>query len=233
MSTRVRSALKITALLLFLVGVVLLFRFPSLGQYVSIAYLQATIDNLDPVAARLAYLGIYIVGTVLLLPGTLMSFVGAVLFGVIEGTIYTWIGATIGAVLAFQMAKSLGRGFVEGLLGGRLAALDERLREHGFTSLLVIRLVPLFPFSGLNFGCGLTSIRFSDYLLATMVGILPGTFVYQFLFARFGRKILEEGFAWEDLLDPMLALALGLFIAFIVAGKMLSTRLKRKASPTQ
>jgi uncharacterized membrane protein YdjX (TVP38/TMEM64 family) len=131
-----------------------------------------------PLVVPLLYIAIYVVGTVCLLPGTVLSFAGSRLFGLFEATLYTWIAATIGATLAFLLAKLLGRDFVDQLLGGRLEALDERLKRHGFTGLLILRLVPLFPFNGINFGSGLTSIRLVDYVLATAIGILPGTFVY-------------------------------------------------------
>jgi uncharacterized membrane protein YdjX (TVP38/TMEM64 family) len=106
---------------------------------------------------------IYIaVGTVALSPGTVLSVAGAVQFGPYEGTLYTWIGATIGATLAYWMARVLGRDFVERRFGGRFAAFDQRIREHGFTGLLIIRLLPLFPFNAVNFGSGLTGIRLRD-----------------------------------------------------------------------
>jgi uncharacterized membrane protein YdjX (TVP38/TMEM64 family) len=123
----------------------------------------------------------------------------------------------------------LGRDFVERLFGGRFAAFDQRIREHGFTGLLLIRLLPVFPFNAVNFGCGLVGIRLRDYVLATAIGIVPGTFVYQFLFAKFGRKILTEGLQLEYLRDPELWLALGLFGGFIIIGKWLSNRISKKA----
>jgi uncharacterized membrane protein YdjX (TVP38/TMEM64 family) len=96
---------------------------------------------------------------------------------------------------------------------------------------LIIRLVPVFPFNAVNFGCGLTGIRLRDYVLATAIGIVPGTFVYQFLFAKFGRKILTEGFRLEYLRDPQLWLALGLFVAFVIVGKWLSDKIFKKPPP--
>ena len=86
----------------------------------------------------------------------------------------------------------LGRDFVERLFGGRFAAFDQRIREHGFTGLLIIRLLPVFPFNAVNFGCGLTGMRLRDYILATAISIVPGTFVYQYLFAKFGRRVPTE-----------------------------------------
>ena len=74
----------------------------------------------------------------------------------------------------------------------------------------------------------IAGIRLRDYVLATAIGIVPGTFVYQFLFAKFGRKLLTEGFQLAYLKDPQLWLALGLFAGFVIAGKWLSNKLSRK-----
>jgi uncharacterized membrane protein YdjX (TVP38/TMEM64 family) len=221
--------LKLAVFVGFLAGAVYFFRCTERGREITPELVLDTIEGFDPLTARLLYMLLYIVGTVLLLPGTALSFAGAVLFGAYEGTLYTWIGATIGATLAFLVAKLLGRDFVEQLFGGRFAAFDERLRRHGFKGLLLIRLLPIFPFNAVNFGSGLTRIRLRDYVLATAIGIVPGTFVYQFLFAKFGRRILTEGLRWEYLQDPELWLAFGLFIVFIVIGNWLSKRLAAKA----
>ena len=225
MKPRTASLLKIVLLISFVAGAVGVFRFTSFGQALTPGNLRDLLDEFDPLAKRLLYIGGYILGTVLFLPGTLLSFLGAVLFGFWEGTLYTWIGATLGATAAFLLAKALGRDYVNSLLKGRMQALDERLRAHGFLGLLIMRLVPLFPFNGLNYGAGLTAIRFRDYFLATVIGLLPGIFVYQFLFARLGDKLVSEGFAWSDLWDPALGLALLLFVAFTLAGRCLAKRL--------
>lgn len=222
--------LKLGLLIVFLAAGVYYFRFTERGREVTPEYVLNSIETHGPIAARLIYIAVYIVGTVVLLPGTVLSFAGAVLFGAYEGTLYTWIGATIGATLAYLMARLLGRDFVERLFGGRFAAFDQRLHDHGFTGLLIVRLLPLFPFNAVNFGCGLTGIRLRDYVLATAIGIVPGTFVYQFLFARFGRRILTEGFRVEYLRDPQIWLAIGLFAAFVIAGKWLSKRFTGKSS---
>jgi uncharacterized membrane protein YdjX (TVP38/TMEM64 family) len=225
---RLTMWLKLALLVAFLAAAVYYLRFTEQGREITPDFVLSSIESYGPVAARLIYIAIYIVGTVVLLPGSVLSLAGAVLFGAYEGTLYTWIGATIGATLAYLMARVLGRDFVERLFGGRFAAFDQRIREHGFTGLLVIRLLPLFPFNAVNFGCGLTGIRLRDYILATVIGIVPGTFVYQFLFAKFGRRILTEGLRLEYLADPQLWLAIGLFAAFVIIGKWLSKKIPRK-----
>jgi uncharacterized membrane protein YdjX (TVP38/TMEM64 family) len=225
---RIKSLLKILLLAAFVGAAAYVFGFTDAGRSLT-EHVQVFIETTDPVHARLLYVLLYIVGTVFLLPGALLSFVGAVLFGVWEGTLYTWIGATVGATLAFGLAKALGRDFVDQLLGGKLQALDRRLRERGFVSLLVIRLLPIFPFNGVNFGCGLTSIRTRDYVLATAIGIIPGTFIYQYLFAKLGRKVLDEGFALSDLADIDVLLPIGIFVLFLVITGCLAKALGGKA----
>jgi uncharacterized membrane protein YdjX (TVP38/TMEM64 family) len=225
---RLTTWFKLAVLVGFLVAAVYYFRFTDQGREITPEYVLDSIESHGPVTARLIYVAVYIGGTVAFLPGTVLSFAGAVLFGAYEGTLYTWIGATIGAMLAYLMARLLGRDFVERLFGGSFAAFDQRIREQGFTGLLLIRLLPVFPFNAVNFGCGLVGIRLRDYVLATAIGIVPGTFIYQFLFAKFGRKILTEGLQLEYLRDPELGLALGLFGAFVIVGKWLSNRISKK-----
>jgi uncharacterized membrane protein YdjX (TVP38/TMEM64 family) len=225
---RLATWLKLAVLVGFVAAGVYYFRFTDSGRAITPDYVLRSIESHGPVTARLIYIAVYVLGTVALVPGTVLSFAGAVLFGAYEGTLYTWIGATIGATLAYLMARLLGRDVVEHLFGGRFAAFDQRIREHGFRGLLVIRLLPVFPFNAVNFGSGLTGIRLWDYVLATAIGIVPGTFVYQFLFAKFGRRILTEGLRLEYLADAELWLAIGLFAAFVIVGKWLSGNL----SPT-
>ena len=227
---KLKTWLKLAVLVGFLAGAVYFFRFTERGRQINPQYVLDSIESHGPVTARVIYVVVYILGTVLLLPGTVLSFAGAVLFGAYEGTLYTWIGATIGATLAYLIGRLLGREFIEQLFGGRFAAFDQRIRENGFTGLLIIRLLPLFPFNAVNFGCGLTGIRLRDYVLATAIGIVPGTFVYQFLFAKFGRRILTEGLRLEYLADPEFWLAIGLFAAFVIAGKWLSRKVSGKST---
>jgi uncharacterized membrane protein YdjX (TVP38/TMEM64 family) len=227
---KLKTWLKLAVLVAFLAGSVCFFRFTEQGRQINPQYALDSIESRGPLTARLIYVMVYIVGTVVLLPGTVLSFAGAVLFGAYEGTLYTWIGATIGATLAYLIGRALGREFIEQLFGGRFAAFDQRIREHGFTGLLIIRLLPLFPFNAVNFGCGLTGIRLRDYVLATAIGIVPGTFVYQFLFAKFGRRILTEGLRLEYLKDRELWLAIGLFTAFVIVAKWLSGKVSKKST---
>ena len=91
------------------------------------------------------------------------------------------IASNLGATLAFFAARYLGRDFVKGFLkSGKLAQLDEQIGKSGFKTIFRLRLIPIVPFNGLNFGAGFSAVRYRDYLLASVIGMLPGTFIYTY-----------------------------------------------------
>src|SRR5215471_3424536 len=114
---RLTTWLKLAVLVGFLAVAVYYFRFTDHGREITPEYVLDSIESHGLVTARLIYVAVYIVGTVAFLPGTVLSFAGAVLFGAYEGTLYTWLGATVGSTLAYLMARVLGRDFVERLFG--------------------------------------------------------------------------------------------------------------------
>jgi uncharacterized membrane protein YdjX (TVP38/TMEM64 family) len=218
------SLVKVAVLLALIAGAIGFRFFTDIGRAIQFQAIRDYVNSYPPLMIPLLYIGVYVVGTVLFFPGLALSFAGAALFELFEATLYTWIGATLGATLAFLLARLLGRDFFAQLLAGRLQTLDERLSRNGFFNLLILRLVPLIPFNAINFGAGLTSIHLRDYVLATAIGILPGTFVYQYLFSRFGEA---------NPFDPQLLAALALFMGFTLLGRWLSVKLNTKppASP--
>lgn len=144
---------------------------------------------------------IYVTATVFALPGSVLTIGGGLLFGTLWGTILSWISASLGASLSFLIVRYLGRDFVARFLVRRplLSRLDEKIGTHGFYSVLFLRLVPLFPFNGLNFGLGLTKVSFQNYFWATLLGMLPGTFVYTSLGAAGRHLSLSDPATWTKL----------------------------------
>lgn len=114
------------------------------------------------------------------LPATPLTLAGGALFGPWWGTAFNWMGATLGATGAYLLARALGRDAIRSLLGARAGALDALAGDQAFGSLLRLRLLPIVPFNGLNFGAGLAGVRPGTYVLATALGILPGTAVYTY-----------------------------------------------------
>jgi uncharacterized membrane protein YdjX (TVP38/TMEM64 family) len=173
------ALLRLAALVGLLVGGALLATLTPIGEYLSRDGIGQAVDWLrGSTAAPLIYVAAYAVATALAIPGSVLTLAGGAMFGVVGGTLYTTIGANIGANLAFGIGRLLGRDGVERLAGARLEALDRATENYGFRGLLTLRLIPAVPFNALNFGSGLTAIRWPTYVLATLVGIFPGTLVY-------------------------------------------------------
>jgi len=131
--------------------------------------------------APLLFMAVYAVAAVLFLPGSVLTLAGGALFGPVLGTFYNLTGATIGATLAFLIARYLASDWVADKTGGRLKQLINGVEDEGWRFVAFTRLVPLFPFNLLNYALGLTRIKLSHYLLATYICMLPGAIAYTYL----------------------------------------------------
>jgi len=162
-------------------------------------------------AAPLVFMAIYVLGTVLFLPGSVLTLAGGALFGPVAGTFYNLTGATLGAILAFVVARYLASDWVARKAGGRLKQLIEGVEAEGWRFVAFVRLVPLFPFSLLNYALGLTRIRLSHYIIASYLCMLPGAIAYTYL-GYAGREAVagDPGMIQKGLL----ALALLAIVAF-------------------
>jgi len=165
----------------------------------------------------LVYVGLYASVTVLLLPGTPFTILAGVLFGPVVGSIVALGGATLGATLSFSVGRGIGRSAVEQLSGRRAQAIDAFLAERGFVSMLIVRLVPLFPFNVLNLVSGVTALRFRDYVLATAIGIVPGTV----LLAAAGGSI-------DDPTSPVFIGAVVGFVLLALIGGLVARRMRAR-----
>ncbi|WP_219413699.1 TVP38/TMEM64 family protein [Pseudonocardia nigra] len=129
-------------------------------------------------AGPVLYAGVYTALSLTPAPTTVLSVGAGVLFGLATGLTVVMAGALAGAVAGFGLARVLGRAAVERVDSRRLRALDALLRRRGLLAVIGTRLVPLLPFTTLNYAYGLSAVRFRDYVLGTAVGILPGATAY-------------------------------------------------------
>lgn len=129
------------------------------------------------------YALMYAVATVLFVPGSLLTLGAGAVFGVIEGGIVVLVGASLGAVAAFFLARTVLRRRIQGMAARhpRFAALDRAIAKEGGKIVFLVRLAPIFPFSFINYAFGLTGVRPAAYTLATIVGMIPGVFAYVYL----------------------------------------------------
>lgn len=111
-------------------------------------------------------------------PTSLLSIAAGAVFGLGAGLFSVMVGAVLGATLAFGAVRVLGRDLVRGLENERIEYLDAEVARNGFLAVLLARLVPLFPFSSVNYAFGLTSVPLRSYVAATTIGIIPGATAY-------------------------------------------------------
>jgi uncharacterized membrane protein YdjX (TVP38/TMEM64 family) len=156
----------------------------------------------------LVYMLLYAVGPSFLVPGAVMTIAGGLAFGTTWGSIYSLIGADVGAVVAFGAGRFLGRSFVESVVGPRFETMMKRIARNGFQIILYLRIVPVIPYNALNLLAGATPITFRDYFWASMIGMIPGTILFAFL-----------GDALWHPLSPRFFLALGLIGVSLACGE--------------
>ncbi len=173
--------LKLAALAAILAIAFVSARALGLFHYTDVATLSSAVRALRTQPhVGLLFVGAYALATTLALPGSVLTIAGGAIFGFGKGTVLNWLGATIGATLAYLLARALGLDAVRRLLGRRADRLDALAGAHGFTAVLRLRLIPAVPFNLLNFAAGLAGVPFRDYLLGTMLGLLPATAVYTY-----------------------------------------------------
>jgi uncharacterized membrane protein YdjX (TVP38/TMEM64 family) len=160
----------------------------------------------------LVFMLIYATATVLFLPGSILTLAGGALFGPLAGTLYNLTGATMGATLAFLVARYLASEWAARKAGNRVKLLMKGVEDEGWRFVAFTRLVPLFPFFILNYALGLTRIRIAHYILATYIFMLPGAFAFTYL-GYAGREVAQGG---EGTIQKILiALALVAAIVFL------------------
>ena len=151
-----------------------------------VAALTIDLPEVDVLRAELARFGVwapivfviaYTIAVPLPVPKSIFTTLGGVAFGAVAGTVLVTTGITAGATLSFLLGRVLGRDVVDRMAHGQLAQVDEIVERHGVRAALVLRFVPVLPFSILNYACGLTAMRLRHYVIGTALGAIPGTAV--------------------------------------------------------
>ncbi len=179
----------------------------------------------------LIYALAYIVGTVLMFPGTLLTLGSGFLYGPVWGTILVSPASVAGATIAFILSRSVARDWIANKIEKypRFAAIDRAVGKRSFKMVLLLRLQPLnLPFDVLNYGLGLTSVRLRDYVIASWIGMLPATILYVYAgsVVRDLASLVHGGFSalsnWQRLYFWGGLVFTGAFVVFL-------TRLARRA----
>lgn len=205
---RGKALMKAAILFAFIIAAVILLRYTPLKNYLTPDALGRFLAAAG-FWAPLVFILIYAVGVCLFLPGTLLTGLGAAIFGPYWGFVYVWLGAMAGAAAAFWIGRTLGRDFAASLIGNKLQKYDDAIERNGFATVLYLRLV-YFPFTPMNFGMGLTKVRFRDYFWGTGLGIIVGTFIFTFFIGTL-KEVWISG-NWKELISFKVFFSIGLLI---------------------
>ena len=131
----------------------------------------------------LLFIAIYIVASVLFIPASVLTLGAGALFGIVRGSLYVIIGATLGATAAFLVGRYLARDWVARQIEAnqKFKAIDQAVGREGGKIVLLTRLSPVFPFNLLNYAFGVTQVRLRSYFLASAIGMIPGTILYVYI----------------------------------------------------
>jgi len=205
---RGQAVIKALILLVFIVLAIIVVRFTPVRNYLTADALGNFLDAVG-LWAPLVFIMIYAVGVCMFLPGTLLTGLGAAIFGAYWGFVYVWFGAMAGASAAFLIGRTLGREFSASLIGDRLKKYDDAIERNGFATVLYLRLV-YFPFTPMNFGMGLTKVHFRDYFFGTGLGIMVGTFIFTFFIGTL-KEVWVSG-NWAELISFKVFFSIALFV---------------------
>ncbi len=159
---------------------------------------QLSVENVEiwvnkfGILGPIAFISVFMIATVLFLPGSVFALSGGALFGPILGILYNLTAATLGATLAFFIARYLASDWVAGKVGGKLKEIIDGVNGAGWRFVAFVRLVPLFPFNLLNYTLGLTKIKSRHYIVASLICMSPGAIAYTYL-GYVGREVIGGG----------------------------------------
>lgn len=187
-----RKNQKNIILLILLIAIVLLIRSLGFDEHITFENLKRNRDGLKEfvknhyILSVSGFIVIYIF-TAFFLPGAIvLTIAGGLLFGVFWGTIYVCIGAATGATLAFFTARHLIGEWIQDKYQNQLKNFNEEIAKNGYYYLLALRVIPIFPFSAVNYFAGVTKITFKIFLWTLLVTVIPGTIVYAFAGQQLG-----------------------------------------------
>tara|TARA_B110000971_G_scaffold17772_1_gene16339 strand:- start:1429 stop:2121 length:693 start_codon:yes stop_codon:yes gene_type:complete len=208
-------------LLIVIVLAIIAFFFYDIQQYTTLDYIKAKQQNIIEYYKQnfffvlVLFIFLYVLVTALSLPvATFLTLVGGALFGFSSGLIIVSFASTIGATLAFLMARFLAQNYVQKNFKNQLSKINKKFKSEGSFYLFALRLVPVFPFFIINVVMGLMTIKTWTFYWVSQLGMLPGTIVYVYAGTQ-----LAQIETFSDITSPSMLIAFALLGLFPLIAK--------------
>jgi len=184
--------------------------------YTQVEAIQAFIQSFG-IYAPLMFIVLFTLAPLIFFPDGILALSGGLIFGFAWGSVYIVLGALCGGTLSFYLARLYGAKIREKLAHEKLINLQKSVQKHGFVMILMLRLVPLFPFNIISYSAGFSTISYRDFFFATLFGMLPGVLVY----ANIGAQSLSFG-------SQEFYISVGLLVLLVAVSMVLKHRLKKR-----
>jgi uncharacterized membrane protein YdjX (TVP38/TMEM64 family) len=206
---------------LFLAFGLLMFFFYKSGiiSYEQVVTIKAFVQSFG-VYAPLIFIVLFTFAPLIFFPDGILALAGGLIFGFGWGSVYIIIGALCGGTLSFYLARTYGKKMHEKLANEKVINFHKGVQNHGFTMILLLRLVPLVPFNIISYSAGFSTIRYGDFFFATLLGMLPGVLVY----ANIGAQSLSLGS--RDFWIAVILMGALIVVSLLLKG-LVKKRLKR------
>jgi uncharacterized membrane protein YdjX (TVP38/TMEM64 family) len=198
------------------------WRWTPLREWINLASLVTFARNLETLPfTAIAVIGSYVIAGLLMVPVTLLIAVTGIVFGPALGALYAVTGALLSAAVSYGLGRWLGRETVRRLLGARINRLSQRIAKRGIVAMLVIRLLPIAPYTVVNVVAGASHIRFRDYLIGTLLGMTPGIVVTVTFVHHLAEAVRNPSAVTVTVLALVVALLIGfaMTLQYLLAGK--------------
>jgi len=224
---RDKKNIRLTAAVLIITAAVILFRVFDLSS--RLTDMLIWIKGLGWMGI-VVYFFLYIAACIFVVPGSVLSLGAGFIYGVIQGSLMVSVSSTAGASAAFILGRYLARSRIERKVAGNpsFMEIDSSIKNKGWKIVMLLRLSPVFPFNTLNYVLGLTGVRFIDYVLASWIGMIPGTVMYVYIGSAAGSLAsISSGLERQRSVVEWMIYAIGLMAA--VAVTIMITKMAKKA----
>jgi uncharacterized membrane protein YdjX (TVP38/TMEM64 family) len=200
----------IAAILFVLAALALAWRYTPLREWINVESLVHLSDRFEASPfAPLIVIGGFVLGGLVVMPVTMLIAATGIVFGPWLGMLYSLIGATLSAVFVYAIGREVGRDAVRRVAGRRINDLSRRIAKRGLLAMLFVRIVPVAPFSIINLVAGASHLGFRDFLLGTILGLVPGTILISFFVDRIVAAVRQPGPVTFALLALVAGIAIG------------------------